>query len=157
MPTTINVTHDQREALVVSDEIIVKEPRAHPAKGAAGSHLSPAEECLRCQLHWRHQLCRWRRRASKASGSSSNTPVSPAGPATAFVHGECPARGALRAEQIRIASDREALGDADTVFEGTVTDAIFEGERVVYEVAVAGLGGTTLRGARPRSRGPQPV
>ena len=55
------------------------------------------------------------------------------------------ARGALRAEQIRIGGGREALGDVDTVFGGTVTDAIFEGERVVYEVAVADLGGTTLR------------
>ena len=33
--TTINVTHDQREALVVSDEIIVME-RADPAEGPAG-------------------------------------------------------------------------------------------------------------------------
>jgi len=56
-----------------------------------------------------------------------------------------PARGALRAEQIRIAGGREALGDVDTMFDGTVTDTIFEGERVVYEVAVADLGGTTLR------------
>jgi putative spermidine/putrescine transport system ATP-binding protein len=55
------------------------------------------------------------------------------------------ADAALRAEQIRIAPGAEALAGLATVLEGIVTDVIFEGERVVYEVGVAPLGGMTLR------------
>ena len=55
------------------------------------------------------------------------------------------ADAALRAEQIRIAASAEALAGLATVLEGLVADVIFEGERVVYEVKVAPLGGMTLR------------
>ena len=56
-----------------------------------------------------------------------------------------PAIGALRAEQIRIAPAAAALEGLASVVAGTVTDAIFEGDRVVYEVAVEGLDAATLR------------
>ncbi len=55
------------------------------------------------------------------------------------------ADAALRAEQIRIAPSAESLAGLATVLEGVVADVIFEGERVVYEVRLAPLAGTTLR------------
>jgi putative spermidine/putrescine transport system ATP-binding protein len=68
-----------------------------------------------------------------------------AGNATARPAGGDAASGAIRAEQIRIAADSSALAGLDTIVAGQVSDAIFEGERVVYEVAVRDLGGTMLR------------
>jgi putative spermidine/putrescine transport system ATP-binding protein len=53
--------------------------------------------------------------------------------------------GAIRAEQIRIAGTPTALAGLDTVLTGHVSDAIFEGERVVYEIAVPSLEGLVLR------------
>ncbi|MGO4836609.1 TOBE domain-containing protein, partial [Rhizobiaceae sp. 2RAB30] len=55
------------------------------------------------------------------------------------------ASGAIRAEQIRIAGDESRLAGLATVLSGEVADAIFEGERVVYEIAVPALGGDVLR------------
>ncbi|MBL8591800.1 MAG: TOBE domain-containing protein, partial [Devosia sp.] len=42
--------------------------------------------------------------------------------------------GALRAEQVRLAASEAELSDCQTVGRGTVRDAIFEGERLVYEI-----------------------
>src|SRR5690606_3537327 len=56
-----------------------------------------------------------------------------------------PADAAIRAEQVRIDRDAHALDGLDTVLEGSVADAIFEGERVVYDVAVTRLGDRRIR------------
>ena len=93
-------------------------------------------------------------------GSSTVRKV--AGGRVSFVHGEVgiegsigdpqsppavnqAASGAIRAEQIRIAGEPSRLAELNTVVEGVVSDAIFEGERVVYEVTVSALGGAVLR------------
>ena len=144
--TTINVTHDQREALVVSDEIIVMDhgriqqkarPEAtyrQPKNAFVANFIGVTNFIDGVVASVDGDLIAFER--SGLAGRTGNG----FRPATGVA-----ARGALRAEQIRIGGGREALGDVDTVFGGTVTDAIFEGERVVYEVAVADLGGTTLR------------
>ena len=49
------------------------------------------------------------------------------------------ALGAIRAEQIRIAPAASRAAGLRDVVRGTVEDVIFEGERIVYEVRVAGL------------------
>lgn len=51
----------------------------------------------------------------------------------------------MRAEQIRIAAAPDTLQGLDLRFEGGIVDAIFEGERIAYEVAVPELGGVFLR------------
>jgi len=53
--------------------------------------------------------------------------------------------GALRAESIALAAKADDLKRFDSTAEGTVGDVIFEGERIVYEIAVAGMDGTVLR------------
>ena len=53
--------------------------------------------------------------------------------------------GALRAEQIRLATVPPELSACQTVKTGIVRDSIFEGERIVYEVALAKSSDTLLR------------
>jgi putative spermidine/putrescine transport system ATP-binding protein len=49
------------------------------------------------------------------------------------------ARGIIRAEQIRIARQADALSGCETTCTGTVSDVIFEGERLLYLVQVPAL------------------
>ncbi|MDO9418144.1 ABC transporter ATP-binding protein [Pararhizobium sp.] len=147
--TTLNVTHDQREALVVSDEIIVMDggeiqQKARPsvayrnpsnafvANFIGVTNFVPGivesvsdRSCV--IVHAGYRL-------SGVTGDDRNPPK--AGLA---------ASGAIRAEQIRIAASPEALSGLGTVLPAVLTDAIFEGERVVYELRVAALGDTMLR------------
>ena len=53
--------------------------------------------------------------------------------------------GTIRAEQLRLAGLGEAITGCDTLCEGTVSDVIFEGERVVYEVSPEKAPNLTLR------------
>ncbi|WP_370676597.1 ABC transporter ATP-binding protein [Pleomorphomonas sp. PLEO] len=144
--TTINVTHDQREALVVSDEIIVMDHgRIQQKARPEATYRQPKNAFVANFIGVTNFI-----EGAVASIDGERIVFDRPGFAGRTGNGFRPetgaaARGALRAEQIRIGSGREALGDVDTMFDGTVTDAIFEGERVVYEVAVTDLGGTTLR------------
>ena len=56
-----------------------------------------------------------------------------------------PCAGFVRAERIRIALTSEHLDGLSTVVEGEVTDCIFEGDRVVYEIRVPATGGVLMR------------
>lgn len=141
--TTINVTHDQREALVVSDEVIVMDhgviqQTAHPT----ALYREPANEFVanfigvtsflsgtltaQSALQVGNLVCPGRQRGDSAAAGAR-------------------ARGAIRAEQIRIATDAEDLAGLDIVLKGTVRDAIFEGERRLYEVEVPALGPAILQ------------
>lgn len=147
--TTINVTHDQREALVVSDEIIVMEAgeiqqKARPAE----TYRNPSNAFVANFIGVTNFLTGTVRSVegrevvflqgghalSGIAGDERNLPKTGAG-----------ASGAIRAEQIRISADEAALSGLDTVMKGVISDAIFEGERIVYEVRVATLGDAVLR------------
>ena len=147
--TTINVTHDQREALVVSDEIIVMD------KGEIQQIARPSTTYRRPQNAF---VANFIGVTNFLTGAVRKV----AGGRVSFVHGEVgiegsigdpqsppavdqAASGAIRAEQIRIAGEASRLAELNTVVEGVVSDAIFEGERVVYEVTVSALGGAVLR------------
>jgi putative spermidine/putrescine transport system ATP-binding protein len=145
--TTINVTHDQREALVVSDEIIVMDGGVIQQKAEpVGAYRSPANAFVANFIG--------------VTNFVEGKVVSVSGPAVEIeAHGRRlsgvavgdglaagqPCSGAIRAEQIRIAADADALSGLETVVGGTVSDAIFEGERIVYEVTVPGLGNALMR------------
>jgi putative spermidine/putrescine transport system ATP-binding protein len=147
--TTINVTHDQREALVVSDQIIVMDhgriqQDASPTTmyrtpcnpfvanfiGVTntfdGTLLSVSEGLVRADFQGQHLDGALR---SNAEGLKPGAPV----------------KGAVRAEQIRIGATHASIGDADSVFEGKITDVIFEGERLLYEIAVPSIGADSIR------------
>ncbi|SOC35951.1 putative spermidine/putrescine transport system ATP-binding protein [Rhizobium subbaraonis] len=147
--TTINVTHDQREALVVSDEVIVMDggeiqQKAQPVH----AYRSPANAFVANFIGVTNFIDG---KVSAISGSTvsveSNGQVLAgvvAADGAPLVDGSA-CSGAVRAEQIRIASARTALEGLETIVEGQVTDSIFEGERMVYEVTVPALGGAILR------------
>ena len=147
--TTINVTHDQREALVVSDQIIVMDhgeiqQNASPTmmyrtpespfvanfigvtNAFEGTLQSVRDQTAEADFHGNQLFGTLR---SNANSLDAGTPV----------------KGAVRAEQIRIGILKASLGDIDAVFEGTVADVIFEGERLLYEITVPALSNKSIR------------
>ncbi|MEW9804503.1 ABC transporter ATP-binding protein [Mesorhizobium marinum] len=135
--TTINVTHDQREALVVSDEVIVMDggeirQNAHPVE----TYRKPASAFVAGFIGVTNFISG---AVTKATGDlvfftqgAHRFTGRLAGGGAVVVGDEV--RGAVRAELVRIATDADALKDMDVVLPGTVADVIFEGDRVVYEV-----------------------
>ncbi len=147
--TTINVTHDQREALVMSDEIIVMD------KGRIQQKARPAET-------YREPANPFVAGFIGVTNFFSGTIASGRGDAVALIVGGvelpgravaggappragAPAKAALRAEQIRIAASVTELGGLDTIHEGRIADVIFEGERIVYEAQIGSLGEQAVR------------
>lgn len=147
--TTINVTHDQREALVVSDQIIVMDhgtiqQDAAPADmyrvpsnpfvanfigvtNVFAAQVSSIDDTMASVTMGEVNLAGTIR--GKADGMAAGTQV------------QC----ALRAEQIRIAGQEGDLQSLDFQFQGTISDVIFEGERQIYEVDVPELSNTPIR------------
>ena len=144
--TTINVTHDQREALIMSDEIIVMDKgRIQQKARPAVAYRKPANPFVAGFIGVTNFLAGTAGDGGASLVVAGRTLPGAAGAGLPAPPPGTPAIGALRAEQIRIAAATAALEGLATVVAGTVTDAIFEGDRVVYEVAVDGLDAATLR------------
>lgn len=128
--TTINVTHDQREALVVSDDIIVMDGgRIQQHAKPTTLYRDPANIFVAGFLGV----------SSFVEGAATQDGISVADTVLAGAHvGEltpgAPARGAIRAEQIRISAEKAGLANCDTCLAAQVQDVIFEGERLLYVV-----------------------
>lgn len=148
--TTINVTHDQREALVVSDEIIVMEAgRIQQMAEPIAAYREPANAFVASFIGVTNRL---EGRVVGAEGEvvTLQTPLgvmsgrwsAPAGRAPRT--GE-PAVGMLRAEQIRVEGAGSTGAALDTHLTAEIADVIFEGERVVYEARPTGALGVSLR------------
>lgn len=147
--TTINVTHDQREALVVSDEVIVMDggviqQKAKPAE----TYRNPSNAFVASFIGVTGFISGTVQAVSGNRVTLARGGLMLAGLAGDPDHPPQPgsaASGAIRAEQIRLATAAEHLGTLDTVMPGVIADAIFEGERVVYEVGVPALDDAMLR------------
>ena len=140
--TTINVTHDQREALVMSYEIIVMsdgviQQSAEPMRlyrepsnrfvasfigltslltgHIAGIRGSDVEICVGDMCLKGHTL---------ENGLTNDSAV------------EC----AVRAEQVRIFQTGDHSTEFDNVCDGVVDQKIFEGDRMVYQIRCPALG-----------------
>jgi putative spermidine/putrescine transport system ATP-binding protein len=146
--TTINVTHDQREALVVSDEVIVMDggeirQNAHPVD----TYRKPASAFVAGFIGVTNFIPGT---VDRVSGDDVAFSRAKHGFAGRMAEGEAlaigdAAEGAVRAEKIRIAAGRDALVGLQTILPGTVSDVIFEGDRVVYEVDAKLPGSGPLR------------
>ncbi|SIQ95370.1 putative spermidine/putrescine transport system ATP-binding protein [Rhizobium sp. RU20A] len=145
--TTINVTHDQREALVVSDEVIVMnggeiQQKARPVD----TYRTPSNAFVANFIGVTNFI-----EGKVVAIASPNVTIEADGMRlSGTVSGEKLAlgstcAGAIRAEQIRIAPKDSQLEGLSTVVEGKVEDCIFEGERVVYEIRTEALGGARMR------------
>ncbi|MBX6322111.1 MAG: ABC transporter ATP-binding protein [Rhodospirillaceae bacterium] len=145
--TTINVTHDQREALVMSDDIVVMDGGRVQQKAAPidiyrrpGNRFVAGFIGVTNMLRGRVVALSGGRAAVRIADATLSAAAAQAG---ALVGREVDF--AIRAEQVRLARSGAALPGLDTVLEGRVSAAIFEGDRLVYEVACPALGGQTLR------------
>ena len=144
--TTINVTHDQREALVMSDEVIVMD------KGRLQQHASPVETYQRPANRFVAGFIGVTNflpaRVAAVDGSRVALAVGALtwpGRATAGVAAGAEVLAALRAEQIRLERAPGELGALDTQTAAVVLDAIFEGDRTVYVLRPSGFEGLELR------------
>ncbi|WP_394691760.1 ABC transporter ATP-binding protein [Hoeflea sp.] len=147
--TTINVTHDQREALVVSDEIVIMNDGEIQQKAApVGAYRTPANAFVANFIGVTNfvegkvtelagQQVTFETNGVALSGRIAGNAEAP------DIGVNC--SGALRAEQIRISSKDGRLDGLESIVQGRVVDCIFEGERVVYEILVAELGDTLMR------------
>ncbi len=139
--TTINVTHDQREALVMSDEVMVMhEGRVQQSAPPAETYGRPANRFVAGFLGLTNFL--------------DGTVVSSAADRCIVRIGTIELEGvgsfavganvaaALRAEKLRLLAANET---ADVSLPAIVTETVFEGDRTLYEVEVAALGDARLQ------------
>lgn len=144
--TTINVTHDQKEALVMSDRIIVMDegrieqwgtateiyfyPRTRFVADFIGNtnifealiEAPPQDESGCCEIRVGDTLMEGVTRSPVSAGQSVSV--------------------AIRAERIRLARRSDEMGETSNVFPCIVEEIVFEGDRTVYAVKpqVTGMG-----------------
>lgn len=142
--TTINVTHDQREALVMSDQMLVMEQGAmQQLASPLATYREPANRYVAGFIGVTNFLS-----GEILDSSEGEARVQVAGQVFTGRCLETKADGAadcaLRAEQIRLSVDTapEAL---DVSLVGTVVETIFEGDRRVYVLDCEALAGLQLR------------
>ncbi len=145
--TTINVTHDQREALVMSDKIIVMNAgRIQQSDSPEAVYRAPSNRFVANfvgltalfggaieRVDDEGVVVRVGELALRARAGEALTPGASV---------DC----AIRAEQIRILADDEEndTGRFDNTVTGKVDQRIFEGDRMVYQVTVPKLADATL-------------
>jgi putative spermidine/putrescine transport system ATP-binding protein len=142
--TTINVTHDQREALVMSDKIIVmSDGRIQQSDNPEGVYRAPSNRFVANFIGLTSLFAG----VVETTGDDrarvrvgDRTLTARAGGA---MRAGAPVDCAVRAEQVRILADGE--GDTyENIVAGRVTQRIFEGDRMVYEVRVPELAEATV-------------
>jgi putative spermidine/putrescine transport system ATP-binding protein len=145
--TTINVTHDQREALVMSDEIVVMDGGRVQQKAAPIAIYREPHNRFVAGFIGVTNLMRGRVLAvsgGRAAVKVGDITLSVPSPHAAALVGR-DADIAIRAEQVRIARHPDRARGLDTALEATISAVIFEGDRLVYEAACPALGGQVLR------------
>ena len=144
--TTINVTHDQREALVMSDDIIVMcDGVIQQAADPVNLYRSPTNRFV---AYFIGLTSEFSGRVTCADGPVITVEIGSAklkGHVTddELVPG-APADCAIRAEQVRIFGLDDDPGDFDNSLEGVVDQQIFEGDRMLYQVRCSALGEVML-------------
>jgi putative spermidine/putrescine transport system ATP-binding protein len=144
--TTINVTHDQREALVMSDRIVVMNDGAVQQAGTpVEMYRNPANRFV---ADFIGITSAFPGRVVGAGGNGEltvrvgDTTLRAQGDGAGLTEG-APVDCAIRAEQIRIL---DAQGETcDNQVAATIEQRIFEGDRILYSVRVEAMGGVRLR------------
>ena len=141
--TTINVTHDQREALVMSDRIIVmKDGVIQQTQDPVSLYRQPQNRFVAGFMGLTAFL------AGTVEGGDDHIRIG-----SEILRGRAsggfPAAGtavdcAIRAEQVRICNPGDATGELDNCVAGIVEERIFEGDRLVYEVRCPSLDNALL-------------
>ncbi len=144
--TTINVTHDQREALVMSDEVLVMDRgRVQQLASPDAAYRAPANVFVAGFIGVTNFLEAVALEGGRVrlAGRECGCGAGPAPLPAAGTVLDC----ALRAEHVRIAPAGTAADEAplDVQLAGVVRQVAFEGDRTLYEVGVADLGNAVLR------------
>ena len=142
--TTINVTHDQREALVMSDQVLVmNEARVQQFDTPATAYRRPKNRFVADFIGMTNFLGGPLLREDRSSYVLVNDrrlelfiPSDTAIQLGARV--DC----GIRAQHVCIG---ERAANAEVKFAGHVLEAVFEGERIIYEVSIPDLGGLVLK------------
>ena len=147
--TTINVTHDQREALVVSDQIIVMDGgKIQQDATPTQMYRTPGNPFVANFIGVTNVISGELTSLSGETVEIKTSDVDLSGVLRSNPDGAktgAKVKCAVRAEQIRISADKADLDGLGAIFEGTVTDVIFEGERLLYELSVPQLGPDPVR------------
>ncbi|MEQ9812216.1 MAG: ABC transporter ATP-binding protein [Azospirillaceae bacterium] len=139
--TTINVTHDQREALVMSDRMVVMDHgHIQQADTPVEIYRQPGNRFVASFIGLTSMFPGTVERADGETVEVATGEIV----LKARPSGEALASGRLvdccvRAEQIRVIANGDGAGAFENAVAGRVTQSIFEGERMVYEVAVPTL------------------
>jgi putative spermidine/putrescine transport system ATP-binding protein len=144
--TTINVTHDQREALVMSDEIIVMSDGAiQQTADPMRLYREPSNRFVANFIGLTSMLS-----GHVAGIRGSDVEVRIGGIAlkgrtseNSLVSGSA-AECAVRAEQVRIFRTDDPSAVFDNVYDGVVDQKIFEGDRMVYQIRCPALGDAVI-------------
>ena len=142
--TTINVTHDQREALVMSDQIVVmNEGKVQQADTPVNMYRNPRNRFV---AGFVGMTSMFGGQVSQSSDTGLEIRVGErvlqARPGATDMPAGARVDCAIRAEQIRFASEKE--DGLDNHVKGIVRQRIFEGDRVLYVIGVPELGGVDL-------------
>jgi len=144
--TTINVTHDQREALVMSDEIIVMSDGAiqqtadpmrlyrEPSNRFVANFIGLTSLLTGQVVGIRGSEVEIRIGGIALKGRTSEN---------SLVSGSA-AECAVRAEQVRIFRTDDPSAIFDNVYDGVVDQKIFEGDRMVYQIRCPALGDAVI-------------
>ena len=132
--TTINVTHDQREALVMSDQVLVMDDgKIHQHAAPAEAYGRPADRFVAGFIGVTNFLdakivdlsgdgrATLRIQDQTFEGCIADRTLEPGAPVVA----------ALRAEKVRIGGE-----DQDDGLNATIAETVFEGDRLVYRLHV---------------------
>ncbi|BBO91802.1 ABC transporter ATP-binding protein [Desulfosarcina ovata] len=144
--TTINVTHDQREALVMSDKIIVM------ADGVIQQNGDPVnlyrEPSNRFVAHFIGLTASMPGRVADVRGADVKVEIGgltlKGRTAETELTRGAPVDCAIRAEQVRISKPEQDTENLDNAVAGEVEQRIFEGDRMVYQVRCAAMNNAVL-------------
>ena len=155
--TIINVTHDQREALMLSDRIaVMNEGEIIQVDQGESLYLRPATRFV-ASFMGDASLIDGTIQQSAAAGSTPGSADLVCGGVTLTVDGSevdsGPASLVLRSEAVRISQQQDGLKGCDNQLPGRVDIALFEGPADYYEVFVPTLEGT-VRVSAPAPDGP---
>ncbi len=135
--TTIFVTHDQEEALSISDRVAVLDARRHPAGRHADGFVRPPGEPLHRELRRHHQPARGTAQTA-AGGVTFASPLL----GTVNLPTNAPLTGnaeiAFRPHTLSLAAPGSAAAPDKVWIDGTVAHREFLGEFIRYRIDVQG-------------------
>lgn len=144
--TTINVTHDQREAMVMSDKIIVMSDGViQQTADPVNLYRKPTNRFVANFIGLTSLLAGQVTWAKNSEVSVRICDVTLKGrTAEDELPNGSPAECAIRAEQVRVLPMDDHSNEFDNAFEGVIDQQIFEGDRMVYQIRCPALGNAEI-------------